>query len=44
MNQVLYGGVDPSGSARRPSGCALIDQEGRMVESRLCSDEEILVS
>ncbi len=38
-----YGGIDPSASSKRASGCAILDQHGKWVQMRSCStDEEML--
>jgi predicted nuclease with RNAse H fold len=39
----VYGGIDPSGSNNRPSGCVVLDQNATLLDYRLCkTDEDIL--
>ncbi len=39
----MYGGIDPSASPKRPSGCAVLDRTGKLLQCAHCkSDADIL--
>lgn len=43
MAEIVYGGIDPSGSAERPSGCAAISAKGVLLgQGQHFRDEEII--